>query len=100
MRNGMRPIHPGEILKAEFMEPMELSASEIARALGVPPNRVTSIVNGERAVTAETAMRLSRAFDTTAEFWMNLQAAYDLRSEEAKSAKKIAREVTVLATSK
>jgi addiction module HigA family antidote len=97
MRNGMRPIHPGEVLREEFMTPMKLSASEVARGLKVPPNRVTALVNEERAVSAETAIRLAFAFDTTPTFWMNLQATYDLRTAELASAKVIAKEVTPLA---
>jgi addiction module HigA family antidote len=98
MRNGMRPIHPGEILREEFMAPLKLSASALARSLNVPPNRVTAIVNGERAVTAETAYRLALAFDTTPEFWLNLQTAYDLRSEEILHAKRLRAEVSKIAT--
>lgn len=97
MRNGMRPIHPGEILRAEFMEPLKLSASALARSLNVPPNRVTAIVNGERSVSAETAYRLALAFDTTPEFWLNLQTTYDLRSEEINNAKKLRAEVLKIA---
>lgn len=72
------PIHPGEILFHEFMEPLSLSTSALAQALGVPPNRISQIRMGRRAVTAETAIRLSAQFGTTAEFWMNLQSLYDL----------------------
>jgi len=93
MRSGMRPIHPGEILREEFMAPLELSASALARSLNVPPNRVTMLLREERDVTADTALRLARAFDTTPEFWMNLQVAHDLRKAETESARKIASEV-------
>ncbi len=72
------PIHPGEILKEEFMIPFGLSANKLAELIGVPTNRVTSIINGKRAITADTALRLSAAFDTTPEFWMNLQDHFDL----------------------
>jgi addiction module HigA family antidote len=78
----MRPIHPGEILLEEFLKPLDMSATALAHAIGVPPNRVTSIVSGERSVTADTALRLSAALGTTAQFWMNLQQTFDLRSEE------------------
>lgn len=71
-------VAPGDVLRAEFMEPLGLSARALARELGVPPNRVTAIINGERAITAETAIRLGRRFGTSAEFWMNLQTAHDL----------------------
>ena len=96
MRNGMRPIHPGEILSEEYLVPLELSASALARALGVPPNRVTEIVAGDRAVTAETALRLARCLRTTPEFWMNLQTAYDLRTAEIESTAVIERDVKPL----
>lgn len=81
--NKMRPIHPGEILLEEFMAPMDLSANRLAKALGVPANRVSEIVAGNRDMTAETALLLSAAFATTPEFWMNLQSAFDLRTAEA-----------------
>jgi antitoxin HigA-1 len=72
------PIHPGEILTKEFLEPLGLSANALALALRVPANRITGIVNGDRAVTADTALRLARYFGTGAEMWMAIQAAYDL----------------------
>lgn len=78
-RKGRRPIHPGEILSEEFMKPMAISINRLARDIAVPPNRVSGIVNGERAVTADTALRLSKYFGTTPEFWLNLQAGHDLR---------------------
>lgn len=84
MRNGMRPIHPGEILSEEYIKPLGISASALARALGVAANRVTAIVNGDREVTAETALRLARILKTTPEFWLNLQSTYDLRKAEEK----------------
>ncbi len=90
--NRMRPIHPGEVLREELQE-LGLSARALAKALGVPTNRVTGILNGERAVTADTALRLSRYLGTSAEFWMNLQAAYDLRSTQRARGRKIEREV-------
>ncbi|MDZ7829779.1 MAG: HigA family addiction module antitoxin [Halofilum sp. (in: g-proteobacteria)] len=73
------PIHPGEILFEEFMEPLQLSASALARELHVPANRVTALINGQRSVTADTALRLARYFGTTAEFWLRLQVDFDLR---------------------
>lgn len=94
MRNGMRPIHPGEILREEFLVPMNMSASELARRLDVVPGRVSELLNEKRAVSAETALRLAFAFDTTPEFWMNLQTAYDLRTAEIESAKEIKAAVT------
>jgi addiction module HigA family antidote len=80
--NKMRPIHPGEILLEEFLRPLEMSSAGLAIALGVPANRISAIVAGERAITADTALRLAAAFGTTAEFWMNLQKGYELRVEE------------------
>ena len=74
----LTPTHPGEVLKEEFMTPLGLSANRLARDLDVPPNRITAIVNGTRAVTADTALRLSVYFGTSAEFWMNLQSHHDL----------------------
>ncbi len=71
-------VHPGEVLDQEFMQPMGLSQNALARAIGVPPRRINEIVLGKRSVTADTALRLARAFGTSAEFWMNLQASYDL----------------------
>jgi len=70
---------PGELLRSEFMKPLGLSANALARALHVPPNRITAILNGNRAITADTALRLARYFGTSAEFWLNLQSDYDLR---------------------
>jgi addiction module HigA family antidote len=75
-KNGMRPIHPGEILLEEFLKPLEMSARKLADAIGVPTNRVSSIVAGEREVTPDTALRLGRAFDTSPEFWLNLQQTH------------------------
>lgn len=72
------PIHPGEILKEDFMVPLSLSANRLAAALGVPTNRITKIIAGARGVSADTALRLSEAFGTTPEFWTNLQDHYDL----------------------
>ena len=78
-------ITPGEILRIEFMEPHGLSARALARELGVPANRITEIVNGTRAITAETALLLARRFGTTAELWMNLQSAHSLEEARRKS---------------
>jgi addiction module HigA family antidote len=87
------PIHPGEILKSEFLDELGLSAYALAKALSVPTNRVTGIINGERAITAETALRLARFFGTTPEFWLNLQTHYDLTVTSRRDAKRIDREV-------
>ena len=79
--------HPGEVLSEEFMKPLGLSATALSKMLGVPTNRITTIVNGDRSVTADTALRLGKLFDTTPEFWTNLQTAYDL-SIAARSARR------------
>lgn len=84
----MRPVHPGEILKGE-LEELNINASTLAKMLIVPPNRVIDIIKGRRSVTADTALRLSRFFGTTAEFWLHLQTAYDLKTMEKKSGKQI-----------
>lgn len=76
--NGMRPIHPGEVLREEFLLPMGLSAHALALALHVPAPRINDIVREKRAVTADTAMRLGRFFGMSAEFWMGLQADYEM----------------------
>ena len=81
-KNGMRPVHPGEILREEFLGPFDMSANRLAQVLGIPTNRITEIVGERRNVTADTALRLARAFGTSAEFWMNLQKAYELRVAE------------------
>lgn len=73
-------ITPGEVLRREFMEPLGLSARALARELGIPANRITAILNSERAITAETAILLADRFRTSAEFWMNLQTAFDLEA--------------------
>lgn len=78
MTKLMTPVHPGEILKEEFMRPLSLSANALARAVRVPPNRISAIVNGERGLSADTALRLAKAFGTTPEFWLNLQKQYEL----------------------
>ena len=78
MTKCLPPVHPGEVLKEEFMKPLGLSANALARTLLVPANRVSAIVNAERSVTADTALRLARALGTSPEFWLNLQKQYDL----------------------
>jgi addiction module HigA family antidote len=77
--NNMRPVHPGEILREDFLIPLEMSVNALALALNVPATRLHEIVKERRGITADTAFRLSRYFDTTPEFWMNLQTAYDLK---------------------
>jgi addiction module HigA family antidote len=84
IKNGMRPVHPGEILFEEFMKPSDpsINANMLAKALEVPANRVTAIIKGQRGITGDTAVRLATFFNTTAEFWMNLQKTYELRLAE------------------
>ena len=82
IHNGMRPIHPGEVLREEFLLPLSLSANALAIALGVPAPRVNDIVRERRGISADTALRLARYFGTSAEFWMGLQADHDLRLAE------------------
>ena len=79
--SGMRPVHPGEILRDE-LEALEISANAFAKALNIPGNRITAILNGQRGVTADTALRLSRYLGSTAEFWLNLQKSYELRKAQ------------------
>ena len=92
VRNGMRPVHPGEILREE-LEALGLSANALAKALDVPANRITAILRGERGVTADTALRLSRFFGTTPQVWMNLQKNFELRVAEIESGKGIEKSV-------
>ena len=75
----LEPIHPGEILLEDFMKPMGISINRLARDIAVPPGRVSAIVNGKRAITADTALRLSRYFGTSPDVWMGIQADYELR---------------------
>jgi addiction module HigA family antidote len=74
----LAPVHPGEVLLEEFLNPLGLSQNRLARSVGVPPRRINEIVLGKRRVTAETALRLARYFDTTPQFWLGLQADFDL----------------------
>jgi addiction module HigA family antidote len=81
-KREIAPMHPGEILKEEFMVPLEMSANRLSLLLGVPSGRITQIINGQRAISIDTSLRLSRLFGTTPEFWMNLQNLYDLQMAE------------------
>jgi addiction module HigA family antidote len=85
----MRPVHPGEILREEYLLPLSMSAHSLAKALNVTPARINDIVRERRGISADTALRLARYFGTDARSWMNLQAAYDLRVAELAQAKKI-----------
>jgi addiction module HigA family antidote len=92
----MRAIHPGEILREEFLVPLEMSANALAMALHVPAPRINEIIRERRAVTPDTALRLARYFDTTAEFWLNLQSSFDLKQAASENAERIAEEVRPL----
>ncbi len=95
-RKAHAPVHPGEILLEEFLEPMEVSQYRLAKDISVPPRRINEIVHGKRAITADTALRLARYFGTTERFWMNLQTRYDLEVEQQRLGGRLAKEVTVL----
>ena len=92
-KNKMRPVHPGEVLREEFLVPLKMSAHQLALELKVPAPRIYEIVRERRAVSPDTALRLARYFGTTAQFWINLQASYDLKIAQRESGDKIAREV-------
>ncbi|MDP3063327.1 MAG: HigA family addiction module antitoxin [Chloroflexota bacterium] len=91
------PVHPGEVLLKEFLEPLGISQYRLAKEIGVPPRRINEIVHGKRAVSADTALRLSRYFATSDRFWLNLQAQYDLEVEKDRLGDRLARDVQVLA---
>lgn len=91
-RKKLLPIHPGELLRDELKE-IGVSLNELARALRVPMNRISAIVNGRRSITADTAMRLARYFGTSPQYWLNLQTAYDLEVAGSKVGSRIEREV-------
>lgn len=92
-KNGMRPVHPGEILREDYLAELGMSVNALAKALKVPTPRLNDVVRERRGVSADTALRLARYFDTTPEFWLNLQLTYDLRVAQALVGRKIAREV-------
>ncbi|MGM0575072.1 MAG: HigA family addiction module antitoxin [Myxococcota bacterium] len=92
-RRPTPPVHPGEILREEFLEPMGLTAYALAKAIKVPAPRIYSIAGEKRGITADTALRLARYFGTTAEFWMGLQAQYDLEVEADRLAGVLEREI-------
>jgi antitoxin HigA-1 len=94
MAAKLPPVHPGEVLLEEFLEPMGLSQYRLAKDISVPPRRINEIVHGKRAVTADTALRLARYLGTTPRFWLNLQAQYDLDVESDRLGDRLDREVT------
>ena len=90
-------ITPGEILDEEFLKPMAITQYRLAKDIGVPPRRINEIVNGQRAITADTALRLGRYFGMAPEFWLNLQSHYELEREQARLAGRLIKQVKVLA---
>lgn len=96
MAKKLDPIHPGEILLEEFLKPLDLSQYRLAKEISVPPRRINEIVHGKRAVSADTALRLSRFFGTTDRFWLNLQAGYDLEVQKDRLGKRLEKEVGIL----
>ena len=95
----LKPITPGEILREDFMDHLDISINKLARDLSVPPNRISEIVNGKRAITADTALRLQRYFGVEAQFWLNLQTEYDLRMMKRKIWSDIERRIIPVNTS-
>jgi antitoxin HigA-1 len=95
-RVKLAPIHPGEVLAEEFLAPLGLSQYRLAQDLSVPPRRINEIVHGKRGVSADTALRLARYFGTSPQFWLNLQARYDLEVEQDRLGSRLVDEVAVL----
>ncbi len=96
MNRKLAPIHPGEILLEEFLNPMGISQYRLSKDTNMPPRRVNEIVHGKRSITANTALRLARYFGTTDRFWINLQTRYDLEIEKDRLGKRLEKEVEVL----
>ncbi len=92
-KRDIPPVHPGEILKAEFLEPLGLSVNALSQAIKAPRTRLNDIIRGRRGITADTAMRLARYFGTSARFWMNLQSHYELEIAEAAHGNRMEREI-------
>lgn len=95
-KKKLPPIHPGEILLEEFLKPLDISQYRLANEIKVPPRRINEIVHGKRAISANTALRLSRYFGLSEGFWMNLQSRYDLEAEKDRLTHRLLREVKVL----
>ena len=93
MADKIPPVHPGKILHEDYLVPMGISQNQLALSMRVPPNRISEIIQGKRAITAETALRLARAIGTSPDFWLNLQMYYDLRVAEESLAGVLEREV-------
>ena len=97
MKKKIRPIHPGEVLREEFLAPLNITQYRLAKDIHVTPRRINEIVHGIRAITADTALRLGRYFGTSAQFWLNLQSHYDLAVEEDRLGDRLDQEVHALA---
>ena len=97
MAKKLHPIHPGEVLFADFLEPMGISQYRLAHDISVPPRRINEIVHGKRAISADTALRLARFFGTSEQFWINLQARFDLETERDRLGRRLRSEVQVFA---
>jgi antitoxin HigA-1 len=97
VRKTLPPVHPGEVLLEEFLEPMEISQYRLAKDISVAPRRINEIVHGKRAITADTALRLARFFGTSDRFWLNLQTSYDLDIEREKLGSRLDEEVAAFA---
>lgn len=98
LRTKMSPIHPGEILLEEYLQPLELSQYRLAQDISVSPRRINEIVHGTRAITADTALRFARFFGTSDRFWLNLQTRYDLEIERDRLGSRLEQEVAILTT--
>jgi addiction module HigA family antidote len=96
----LAPVHPGEILREEFLSPLRVSQYRLAKDTSVPPRRINEIVRGSRSISADTALRLARYFGTSERFWLNLQARYDLEVEKDRLGDRLTREVRVLAAAR
>ena len=94
------PVHPGEVLWEEFMKPLTITQYRLSKEIGVYPRRINQIVHGKRAITADTALRLSRYFSTSERFWINLQSRYDLEVEKDRLGERINQEVQIFAERK
>jgi addiction module HigA family antidote len=95
-RKKVAPIHPGEVLQADFLEPLGVTQYRLAKDISVPPRRINEIVHGTRGISADTALRLARYFGTTDHYWLNLQAWYDLETQRDLLGKRLEHEVKVL----
>jgi len=95
--NKMRPIHPGEIIREEYLIPLQMTGQALAMALHVPASRINDIVRDQRAITPDTALRLARYFNATAQFWLRVQSAFDLKKAESAAGRRIAAEIRPMA---